>query len=85
MGSRGISGISKSSMSAKCRCIAMARPGIAVWEESGIRTLVRMAVISASTVRLFWLARCCRRWSSWGSSWFKVMFVITAVLRKGQA
>lgn len=83
MGSRGISGISKSSMSAKRRWIAVARPGVAVWEDWGIRTLDRIAVISSAIVRPFWLARCCRRSVSWGSRWSRVMLVMASGLSGG--
>lgn len=53
MGSLETSGISKFSMSAKCRCIAVARPIVEGWRESGVRTLERIAAISASIVRPF--------------------------------
>ena len=76
MASRGISGISKSSMSAQCHCIAVARSRVAVWGGSEMRTLERMAVISASIDRPFLLARCWSRWVIWGCKGSRVMLVI---------
>jgi putative transcriptional regulator len=37
-------------------------------DRGGVKTLARMAVISALRVRPFLWARCCRRWVSWSSS-----------------